>query len=637
MTTTMIDNLLLTAPEVAIEAGADRRKPRINVVAYTGGLMAVSGWGDVAIDLAGLDATGQIPLLADHDARVGSVVGHGQARVANGRLIVTGVMSGAGEAARQIAAMTAGGFAFQASVGVQPIEHEAIKPNQRIQLNQRTLSSPHGFTLVKRGRLREVSITTLGADGDTSVAIAAARQRKEKHMTDTASPSTATATLDEQAIRQDERDRIRRIEDICAPGIRAGWGASQARVDQLKASALAGEIDENDLNAHMLNILRESRPNVNGFASRAYRPVGHTTMLEAALLSRMGMASLGERTLGPVAMECGVQLRANHALDLCRAALEFEGIDAPRGREEMVKAALSTYSLPTALGNLANKLLLDAYEETPATWQSFCSVRSVADFKPNTAIRPSYTGSLSQVAHGGELKHGSVDEWFTTFHADTYGKILSIDRRDIINDDLGVFDQAARAMGSAAMRKVSDLVYETLLGNAGGFFSAGHRNLLTGADSNLTFDALAAAIKAMMVQRDDEGNDLDLRPATLLVPPALQTTAKALLESEFIQQLTEHSPTGNSLRKAVGLEVEPRLSNTDKFGNKASDRHWYLLARPAATPMVVAFLNGRQQPTVEFFGLDQDVKRLAVSWRVYHDFGAALVDPRAAVRSKGQA
>ena len=53
--------------------------------------------------------------------------------------------------------------------------------------------------------------------------------------------------------------------------------------------------------------------------------------------------------------------------------------------------------------------------------------------------------------------------------------------------------------------------------------------------------------------------------------------------------------------------------------------------------MVVAFLQGKQSPTVEFFGLDQDVNRLAASWRVYHDFGAALIDPRAAVRSKGEA
>ena len=43
-------------------------------------------------------------------------------------------------------------------------------------------------------------------------------------------------------------------------------------------------------------------------------------------------------------------------------------------------------------------VLKEAYNETPATWRSFCAVRSVSDFKTNTAIRPSFTGALQPVA-----------------------------------------------------------------------------------------------------------------------------------------------------------------------------------------------------------------------------------------------
>jgi hypothetical protein len=629
MTATATGNMLLTAPEVAIEAGGEPKRPRITITAYSGGIMNVPGWGPVAIDLAGLDASGQIPLLADHVATVAGVVGHGEARIADGRLIVAGLMSGAGEAARQIVEMTAGGFAFQASVGVEPIEHERIKPRDQVQVNGRSLSSPRGFALVKQGRLREVSITPLGADAGTSVAIAASSHTKERLNMD-----TDVQNADEQAIRADERQRIAEVESLCRKP-EGGWGRMQAKVDELKASAIAGEISTQDLSAELLNILRESRPK----ATMAYapQPVGGVVTLEAALLKRLGLTALGEKTLGAIAMEHGDQLKATHALDICRAALMLDGVDIPHGREEMVRAALSTYSLPQALGNLANKALLDAYDEAPATWQAFCAVRSVADFKPHTAIRPSFTGQLEQVAPGGEIKHGQAGEWSAQFHADTFGKLLSIDRRDLINDDLGVFDETARAFGRAAMRKLSDLVYQALLGNAGEFFSAANGNYIEGLDSALSFDSLAEAITAMMLQRDDEGNDLDLRPATLLVPPELQPTAKALLESEFIQQIAEKMPTGNSLRRAVSLEIESRLSNSTKFGAAASSKHWYLFASPANAPMVVAFLNGRQQPTVEYFGLDQDVNTLAVKWRVYHDFGAGLVDPRAAVRSKGQA
>lgn len=627
MTVTVTDDLLLTASEVGIEAGSEPNRPRISILAYSGGLMRVPAWGDVALDLDGLDASGQIALLADHDARVSGVVGHGTAEARDGKLLVNGVLSGAGEAAKQIVVMTRGGFQFQASVGVTPTEHERVRPGDAVEVNGRTLSAAGGFTLVRKGKLREVSVTPLGADANTSVAIAASRKNGKRGNMD-------VHEVDEQAIRADERERLNQIESICrGPG--GGWGANQKKVDELKASAISGEIEVADLSAQVLNILRESRPNITGI--RHQTSVGGVTTLEAALLGRMGLAELGEKSLGALAMEHGEGLRISHALDLCRAALRLDGVDEPHGREEMVKAALSTYSLPVALGNVANKVLLEAYTDAPATWRSIAAIRSAGDFKDQTAIRPSFTGSLQPVAPGGELKHGGVSEWTATYRVDTFGRILSIDRRDLVNDDLGVFDDTARAFGRAAMRRLNDLVFQVLLDNAGGFFSLANGNLLEGIDTVLSIDSLAEAITAMLTQRDDEGNDLDLRPRTLLVPPELQPTAKAILESEFIQQLADRQPTGNSLRRAVSIEVEPRLNNNAKYGTAASEKHWYLFSAPSNAAMVVAFLQGRQAPTVEFFGLSADVNRLAASWRVYHDFGAALVDPRAAVRSKGEA
>jgi len=624
---TVTDDLLLTAAEVEIEAAGKDARPKISVVAYTGRIMRVPGWGDIAIDLAGLEAGGQVPLLADHNASVGSVVGHGEPAVANGRLVVAGVVSGAGEPARHVVEMAKGGFQFQASVGVAPTEHERVKPNQSVEINGRSLSSPSGFTLVRRGRLREVSITPVGADAETSVAIAASRQGR---------PNMPSSIVDENQIRADERDRLKQIEITCTPCTGSDWGTAQKRVDDMKAKAISGEMTVDELRANVLEVLRASRPKYSGAFGSESGSIPRSRILEAAILKRAGFAVLAEKALGPACMEAADGLRVAHTLDLCRAALHYEGVEAPTDREGMVRASLTTHTLAEALGGAVNKVLLDGYQESPATWRSFAGVRSVPDFKTATAIRPSFTGSLQQVAPGGELKHGGADEATTQYKVDTFGKIFSIDRRDLINDDLSLFDSVARAMGQAAMRKLSDLVYDTLLTNAGAFFAAGNGNYITGADTNLSTDGLSKAITAMFTQRDAEGNDLDLRPTRLVVPPELQTVARAVLESEYIAAQT-NLPTGNSLRNAVGLEVEPRLSNTKKYGTKASTKHWYLFAAPAASPIIVGFLNGQQTPTVEFFGLDQTVNKLAVSWRVYFDFGAALCDPRAAVRSKGEA
>lgn len=617
--------MILSAAEVEIEAAGKDARPKISVVAYTGRIMRVPGWGDIAIDLAGLEAGGQVPLLADHDATVGSVVGHGEPAVANGRLVVSGVVSGAGEPARHVVEMARGGFQFQASVGVAPTEHERVKPNQAVEINGRSLSSPGGFTLVRKGRLREVSITPVGADAETSVAIAASRQGRT-NMADIAS---------EEQIRADERDRLKEIEATCRPMGERDWGPLQKRVDDMKAKAVAGDMTVADLRAGVLEVLRASRPVFTGVTGSGWGGIPRARVIEAAILKRAGFASLAEKALGPACMEAADDLRVAHSLDLCRAALQHEGIEAPTDREGMVRASLTTHTLAEALGGAVNKVLLDGYQESPATWRSFAGVRSVPDFKTATAIRPSFTGSLQQIPPGGELKHGGADEATTQYKVDTYGKMFSIDRRDLINDDLSLFDSVARVMGQAAMRKLSDLAYDTLLSNAGAFFSAGNGNFITGADTVPSMDGLTKAITAMITQRDAEGNDLDLRPVVLVVPPELQTVGRAVLESEYITT-QPGQPTGNSLRKAVSLEVEPRLSNTKKYGNKASTKHWYLFAAPAASPLIVGFLNGQQTPTVEFFGLDQTVNRLAVSWRVFFDFGAALCDPRAAVRSKGE-
>src|SRR5690606_914712 len=106
-------------------------------------------------------------------------------------------------------------------------------------------------------------------------------------------------------------------------------------------------------------------------------------------------------------------------------------------------AALSTNSLPVALGNLPTQVVLHAYPDSPATWRAICAVRSTSDFKKNTAIRPSFTTPLEPVAPGGEIKHGTVGESFSEYQVDTFGKMLSIDRRDIVNDDLSIFDETA--------------------------------------------------------------------------------------------------------------------------------------------------------------------------------------------------
>ncbi len=92
MNTTTIENIMLAASAVEIEAGA-QKQPAISILGYGGGIMRVGTWGDLCIDLTGLEAGGQIPILADHDPRLSGIVGHGTAQVRDGKLYVAGAIT----------------------------------------------------------------------------------------------------------------------------------------------------------------------------------------------------------------------------------------------------------------------------------------------------------------------------------------------------------------------------------------------------------------------------------------------------------------------------------------------------------------------------------------------------------------
>jgi hypothetical protein len=56
----------------------------------------------------------------------------------------------------------------------------------------------------------------------------------------------------------------------------------------------------------------------------------------------MGHETLAEKQLGPQAAQQARDMRVTSLVDLCRAALQLDGRDAPSGREALIRAALST-------------------------------------------------------------------------------------------------------------------------------------------------------------------------------------------------------------------------------------------------------------------------------------------------------
>lgn len=87
-------------------------------------------------------------------------------------------------------------------------------------------------------------------------------------------------------------------------------------------------------------------------------------------------------------------------------------------------------------------------------------------------------GIFEKVGPDGELKHAQLSEESYSNQIDTYGKIISLTRRMIINDDLSAFLQIPRILGRESALAVESAVFTLLLSNPSNFFNAPVTKLL---------------------------------------------------------------------------------------------------------------------------------------------------------------
>lgn len=333
------------------------------------------------------------------------------------------------------------------------------------------------------------------------------------------------------------------------------------------------------------------------------------------------------------------EFRGLTLLDLARESLERSGVKT-RGlsKLDLVGKALthraggyqSTSDFAVLLEGTINRTLLTAYALAPDTWRQFCAVGSVNDFRDNARVRQGAFGRLDKVNESGEFQNKPIpDGEQETIAAATYGNIIAITRQALINDDLGAFTTLASRLGRAAALSIESDVYALLALNTGlgpdmadgdPLFDGNHDNL--GTDSTLSVAGLDADRVIMASQVDQSGNEfLDIRAKVLLVPLALEGTARILNGSEFDPS---DGTTPNIIRGMFPVIVgSPRLTGTRR----------YIFADPSDTPTLeVVFLDGMQTPFLE----SQEGWRIdGTEWKVRLDYGCGAVDWRGAVTNDG--
>ena len=247
-------------------------------------------------------------------------------------------------------------------------------------------------------------------------------------------------------------------------------------------------------------------------------------------------------------------------------------------------------------------------------------------------------GDLEPVSKSGELQHGTFREDRATNRLSTYGKVFTLTRQDIYNDDLGSFLKIPTMLAQRAARKIDQVFFGRLLANptftdGKPLFCADHNNYMTGNDSALTKTALETARAKFLAAVDSDGQPINVAPKFLLVPSVLDSIAETLLTSATMTGGSTATPAFNVISR-YGLEpVSSPYLQSAAYPN-FSTTGWYLFGDPSQVDTFeIGYLNGQKEPKVET-GMP-DFNTLGLSFRVVYDFGITEQAYQGMVFSKG--
>ena len=577
---------------------------KFRIVAYTGAQIR-QGWSrePVVIDMAGMQLPATVPVVVGHDYALGSIVGQGRPFIEAGQIIVEGEILADNENARQVAALGAAGYQFQASVGADVRRHQKIDAEGVTTVNGTAHIGP--VRVVKASSLREVSFVTLGADAATSVAIA--------------------AEADEEFSMADNATQTPAEEPIVAAAVEATASVAVETKPEVDHAEVIASLTQKVSNMEKLLATRDERPAAP--AIHMAQPTSRSPeVIEAAFALQGGLPNV-EKQYDAKTLEAAGKIQRTTSLgEVLLSAAEEGGYTGSRRisaatLRPILAAAWATHSISGILSSTVNKFLLAGFNGVESSWRSISSVRSVNDFRSVTSYRLNGGFKFEKVANGGELKNAAASDESRTISADTYGIMTSVTRTDLINDDLGALTAVPQRIGRGGALKLNDVFWASFQDDSAFFTTARNNKKNTaGALSLANLKAIATMFRKL---KDADGNPVAVEPRVLLVPADIELAAAEIMGSSLLVGGSSAAPDRNVLAGRYQVVSTSYLSSAEDY---------YLLASPADMPvMEVAFLNGVQSPIVET--AEADFNTLGVQMRGYFDFGVAKAEYLAGVKA----
>lgn len=669
-----------------IEAAAKGTK--VIGLAYSGDKIRLNGWEyPLVIDISGMSIPATVPLLTNHENRTASRIGVVTPKVEANTITIEGEITSSNGTATGIIEQASAGASWQLSIGAVAEVKEMVAAGTRM-INGILHQAP--FIHVKKSTLREVSVVAIGADANAEMKIAAAYLvgadsifstgkldiEKERNMEFEAYVKSLGLDLAKVTDEQKKKLEAAWKADIAASKKEDGEGkepekkveakqkdepakeikasadfvdpvaqvreehkriseikAACASYPEIEAKAIADGLSVIEAKALILDTVNARQGSEINAAYGINTGAGKATgseVIEAAAVLGTGAVSKPENHYQENVLEAAHKLRNIGLKEIIRACAAEEGkhIQAGASVNIMAAAGFSTVSLPKMLGNIANKSLMEGFNQAESVSVKLAEKISANDFKQHTGVKLGGLGRMEAVQNGGQIKNGTMSEEYFNYRVNTKGMLVGLTEEMIQNDDLGGFTRMSKNLGIAAYNSREFDFWAYVLDNTGSFFSAGNGNYITAA---LSIDAITTALTALRTQTGIDGEPIALSAKYLVVPPQLEGTARAIYAGNAVQGSTSKTSNANIYQGVYEPAVTPHLQNSAVSDN-CSTTGWYLWS-DINKPFGIAYLNGADTPTVE--EVDPDANFLGRAWRGVFRYGICQIEKRGAVMSTG--
>lgn len=220
----------------------------------------------------------------------------------------------------------------------------------------------------------------------------------------------------------------------------------------------------------------------------------------------------------------------------------------------------------------------NAFTAAPSTWPKIAMLVKSTGSQTDYAWLSKFPKMRKWI---GDKAVKSLAAFKYTIVNDDWEATVEVDRNDIEDDSLGIYAPQAQMAGESAKQLPDDIVYNLVNGAftnlcfdgqyfcdtdhaVGGVSVSNKTNVaLSIATQAAAMASFGAARTAMRLFPDDEGRPLNVMPNVLLVGPALEDTAKALVSADRLED-----GKVNLYKGAVEVVVDARIT---------SSTAWFLL------------------------------------------------------------